>query len=329
MSFSRLPSLNALRAFEAVARHRSFRKAADELFVTPAAITHQIKSLEEQLGFALFERLNRRIELTPAAQSALPRFQQGFEALAQAVAELRSHGQAPHLTLGATPTFVSRWLMPRLQGFLSQHPEIDVRLVASGQVISLATPTQGFEDTDDITTTSDADIDIRFSHARPSGGVVDLLFPVEVVPMCHPRLIEGPPPLRTLDDLRHHTLLHGDGRLSDRTRSAWAHWLHKAGVTGIDPRRGLQLDHSVLALEAAADGLGVTLAMPMLAAAELEAHKLVVAFPSPLAMDKAYFAVSAESAMQRPEVVAFREWLLHETAAQERHSAMAEVMDDG
>src|SRR5882757_10881540 len=112
MGSSRLPPLNALRAFEAVARHRSFRKAAEELFVTPAAVTHQIKALEQQLGLNLFERLNRRIELTAAAQAALPLFQQGFESRAAAVSELRSYGQVPHLTVGATPTFVSRWLMP-------------------------------------------------------------------------------------------------------------------------------------------------------------------------------------------------------------------------
>ena len=305
MSLSRLPPLNALRAFEAVARHKSFRKAAEELYVTPAALTHQIKSLEELLGFPLFVRLARRIELTPAAQAALPRFQQGFEALAQAVAELRNHGQAPRLTVGATPTFVSRWLMPRLQRFLVQHPEIDVRLVASGQLINASA--REIRSEDSAESNVDADIEIRFSNGRPEGQNVDLLFTVEVVPMCHPRLLTGPQPLRMPEDLSHQTLLHGDARVADRTRSAWARWLRRAGVTDVDPRRGLQLDHSTLALEAAADGLGVTLAMPLLAAAELAEGKVAVAFPMSLSLDNAYYSVVPDAAMRRPEVVAFRE----------------------
>lgn len=312
MSFSRLP-LNALRAFEAVARHRSFRKAAEELYVTPAAITHQIKGLEEQLGFQLFERLSRRIELTPATQAALPRLQQGFEALAQAVSELRSHGQAPHLTVGATPTFFSRWMMPRLQGFLSRRPGVDVRLVASGQMFRPTLAPDDSEDPGDVV--PDADIDIRFSKGPPEGEVVDLLFTVEVMPLCHPRLIAGPPGLREPGDLKNQTLLHGDGRLADRSRSVWARWLRHAGVEGVDPRRGLQLEHSTLALEAAADGLGVTLAMPLLAAEELSEGKVAIAFPLPMALDKAYYAVTSEAAMARPEVSAFRDWLLKEAAA--------------
>ena len=311
VSSTKLPPLNALRAFEAVARHKSFRKAAEELFVTPAALTHQIKSLEQLLGFPLFERLPRRIELTPAARAALPRFQQGFEALAQAVAELRNHGKAPHLTVGATPTFVSRWLMPRLQRFLTQHPEIDVRLVASGQLINASAREIRSEDVAESNV--DADLEIRFSNSRPQGQVVDLLFTVEVVPMCHPRLLQGPSPLRTAQDLAHQTLLHGDARVADRTRSAWARWLRRAGVTDVDPRRGLQLDHSTLALEAAADGLGVTLAMPLLAAAELAQGKVVVAFPLALPMDNAYYSVVPDGATMRPEIAAFREWLLEET----------------
>jgi LysR family glycine cleavage system transcriptional activator len=285
VSFSRLPPLNALRAFEAVARHKSFRKAAEELFVTPAALTHQIKSLEELLGFSLFERLARRID-----------------------------GQAPHLTVGATPTFVSRWLMPRLQRFLVQHPEIDVRLVASGQLINASA--REIRSEDSAESNVDADIEIRFSNGRPEGQNVDLLFTVEVVPMCHPRLLKGPQPLRTPEDLSHQTLLHGDARVADRTRSAWARWLRRAGVTDVDPRRGLQLDHSTLALEAAVDGLGVTLAMPLLAAAELAEGKVAVAFPMSLSLDNAYYSVVPDAAMRRPEVVAFREWLLDEALKQ-------------
>jgi LysR family glycine cleavage system transcriptional activator len=311
MSASRLPPLNALRAFEAVARHRSFRKAAEELFVTPAAISHQIKGLEDHLGLPLFVRLNRRIELTEAAHSALPLMQKGFEALVHAVAELRSHGRTPGLTIGATPTFVSRWLMPRLHGFLKDHPGIDVRLVASGRLIHVLREAQADSVAGD-TPLRDADIEIHFDDGQHPGRVVDLLFPVEVVPMCHPDLLTRPSPLAKPEDLRHHTLLHGDGRFADRSQSLWARWLNQMDVSGVDARRGLQFDHSTMALEAAADGLGVALATPQLAAEELEEGKVVILFPWALPLDDAYHLVVSESALERPEVAAFRNWLLAE-----------------
>jgi LysR family glycine cleavage system transcriptional activator len=312
MSASRLPPLNALRAFEAVARHRSFRKAAEELFVTPGAISHQIKLLEQQLGLALFERRNRGIELTHAAQDAFPRFQQSFEILGQAVSELRRYGRTPYLTIGGTPTFVSRWLMPRLQGYLQQHADLDVRVIASGELFVGRSPAD--RNRHPVSDAPDTDVDIRFTGHRPAGRFVDLLFAVEVVPMCHPRLITGPPPLAAPSDLRHQTLLHGDGRNADRSRSIWARWLRLAGLTDIDPRHGVQFDHSRLALEAAADGLGVVLATPRLAAAELADHKVAVAFPIAMPLDMAYYAVASDTAMERAEVTAFRSWLIQEAS---------------
>lgn len=301
MTPSDLPSLNALRAFEAVARLRSFRKAAEELFVTPAAITHQIKLLEGLLGLTLFNREHRQVELTPAALAALPLLQQGFDSLRMAVGELRRHGKTPPLTVGASPTLASRWLMPRLQDFLSRHPGIDVRLLATSQ-------TEGHS--------SDRDIDIRFASDELSGPRVDLLFRIEILPMCSPKLLAGAHPLLTPADLRYTTLLHGDGRDASRAGSTWARWLHRAGVIGIDARRGLQFDHSALALDAAADGLGVTLASPLLAAAELNAGTVVVAFPQSMPLDNAYYLVTSDEAMARPDVAAFHQWLLDQARAQ-------------
>ncbi|HSW13242.1 MAG TPA: LysR family transcriptional regulator [Solimonas sp.] len=311
MPHARLPPLNALRAFEAVARHRSFRKAADELFVTPAAVTHQIKALEEQLGVELFKRLPRRIELTPAAMAALPVFQRAFDLLARGVSELRDFGRTPRLTLRATPTFASRWIMPRLHRFLSAHHGIDVRVLASGNLLTARMATA--DDVDEAP--PEPDIDIRFSDVRPDGEFVDLLFALDIVPMCHPRLLkQGPHPLRSPDDLQHHTLLHGDMHIKDRSHSGWAQWLRQAGVNSVDPRRGLQFDHSTLALDAATDGLGVTLATPLFASDELERGDVAVAFPLPIRLGRAYYTVTANTAEGRPEVAAFRQWLLQEAA---------------
>ncbi|MGH8461906.1 MAG: LysR substrate-binding domain-containing protein [Stenotrophobium sp.] len=299
-----------MRAFEAVARLRSFRKASDELFVTPAAVTHQIKALEEQLGISLFARFSHGVELTPAAEAALPRLQQGFEMVGQAVRDLRDFGQSPRLTISVTTTLASRWLVPRLERFLSKHPGVDVRILASNR------QAEPFERKHQEATHAELmqtpDIEIHFSQGPPAGDIVDPLFSVHVVPMCHPRLVKASPPMLVPDDLRHRTLLHGDSRLTDRSQSTWAKWLKLAGATMVDPRRGLQLDHSTLALEAAADGLGVTLAMPMLAAQELSEGKVCIVFPIALSLAKAYFIVTSTAAIQRPEVSAFRVWLLEE-----------------
>lgn len=310
MVSSRNPSFNSLRAFEAVARLRSFRKASDELFVTPAAVTHQIKALEDQLGIALFVRLSHGIELTPPAEAALPRLQQGFETVSQAVRDLRDFGQSPRLTISVTSTLASRWMVPRLESFLSRYPGIDVRILASRQVIDASD--QNHDEDSHTASSQSPDIEIHFSNGPPQGEYVDPLFSVYVVPMCHPRLIESSPPLLTPDDLRHRTLLHGDSRLSDREQSAWAKWLKHAGASMVDARRGLQLDHSTLALEAAADGLGVTLAMPLLASQELSEGKVRVLFPIELPITKSYFVVTSRAAIHRPEVSAFRNWLLEE-----------------
>lgn len=312
VTYSRLPPLNALRTFEAVARHRSFRKAAAELFVTPAAVTHQIRALEEQLGVTLFRRLPRRIDLTPAAVAALPILQQAFELMSQSVNELRNFGSTPSLTVRVSPTFASRWMMPRLHNFLSLHKDVDVRVLASGNLLdSAGRPLAG-----GYAAESEPDIDVRFVRDRPHGDFVDLLFTVDIVPMCHPRLLgEGPHPLRSPSDLRYHALLHGDSGVEDRTRSAWARWLRQAGITDVDPRRGLQFDHSTLALDAATDGLGVTLANPLFAREELARGEVVIAFPQAITLDRAYYLVAGAASAGRAEVAAFRQWLLHEAGA--------------
>jgi LysR family glycine cleavage system transcriptional activator len=211
-------------------------------------------------------------------------------------------------------------MMPRMQHFLSAHPEVDVRLLASGRLMSATAQQLLTEEVGE--SPPEPDIEIQFSNGRPEGDVVDLLLTVEVVPMCQTRLIKtGPHPLRAPEDLRHHTLLHGDTGIADRARSAWARWLQHAGVSGVDFRRGLQFDHSTLALDAAADGLGVTLATPLLAMTELERRDVAVAFPQALTLDKAYYAVTSPSAISRPEVAEFREWLLREAALSKEQTA--------
>ena len=302
----RLPPLNSLRAFEIAARHLSFRKAAEELHVTPAAISHQIKLLEEQLGVALFHRLTRAIELTEVGRSFLPKLREGFENIALAVERVRAHGRADALTVNVPPSFATKWLMPRLHRFVTANPDIDIRILASMRLMD--TSRHDFPDEQTV----DADIDIRFGSGRYPHSRVDLLFPVSLTPLCSPSLLKGMRPLSRPSDLRYHVLLHDDTLYLSDGRPDWEQWLKAAGADGVDPSRGPHFNHSILGLEAAVDGLGVVLGIKELAAHDLAAGRLVAPFELSLAMDAAYYLVSAEANAERPKVATFRNWLLEE-----------------
>ncbi len=302
----RLPPLNSLRAFEIAARHLSFRKAAEELHVTPAAISHQIKLLEEQLGVALFHRLTRAIELTEVGRSFLPKLREGFENIALAVERVRAYGRADALTVNVPPSFATKWLMPRLHRFVTANPDIDIRILASMRLMD--TSRHDFPDEQTV----DADIDIRFGSGRYPHSRVDLLFPVSLTPLCSHSLLKGMRPLSRPSDLRYHVLLHDDTLYLSDGRPDWEQWLKAAGADGVDPSRGPHFNHSILGLEAAVDGLGVVLGIKELAAHDLAAGRLVAPFELSLAMDAAYYLVSAEANAERPKVATFRNWLLEE-----------------
>ncbi len=312
----RLAPLNGLRAFEAAARHLSFALAAKELHVTPAAVSHQIKGLEEHLGARLFRRLPRGLELTKAALACLPRLREGFDRLAEAVEQVRSHEEAASLAVSAAPSFATRWLAPRLHRFVGAHPEFDVRITASTRLIDPTKYAIAASDEQAQTTMDDADVAIRFGTGDYPGFRVDKLLSVAVVPMCSPRLLGGEHPLREPADLKHRDLIH-DNVIYDDGRRLWDAWLEAAGVEGVDTSRGMRFNHAALALEAAADGLGVTLGMPTLAASDLAAGRLVSPFGPSLPLKFGYHIVCASESCERADVVAFREWLLAEAAKEQ------------
>jgi len=309
----RLPPLNALRAFEASARHMSFARAAQELHVTPAAVSHQIKGLEEHLGLALFHRLGRGLELTRAGQAFLPKLREGFERLAAAAEDLQAYEEPGTLAVSAAPSFAMRWLAPRLHRFVTAHPELDVRITADTRLID---PGKGVLPAGDAlpgALVEDSDVAVRFGLGDYPGFRVDKLLAATVAPMCSPELLKGAHPLRAPADLRHHVLIH-DNVAADDGRLLWDEWLERAGVQGIDTAHGLRFNHVMLALDAAADGLGVTLGLRALAEGDLAAGRLVVPFGPELALRSAYYVVSEASAAARGDVAAFREWLLSEAA---------------
>jgi LysR family glycine cleavage system transcriptional activator len=297
-----LPPLNSLRAFEAAARHLSFTKAAEELHVTPAAISHQIKALEEQLGVPLFRRLTRALRLTEAGQAALPPMRDGFDKLADAVDLLRAHEESGAITVSLDPSFAAKWLVPRLDRFRSAHPDVDVRLDATEKLVDFQR--------------DNVDLAIRYGGGIYPGLDSKRLFSQEIFPVCSPKLLEGPAPLEKPDELRRHTLLHLDWDLEDVTAANWRMWLLAAGIHDIDFTRGPVFSMTSLALQAAIEGQGVALASSVLAGDDLAAGRLVMPFDLSVCdpLDFAYHIVVPKRTADLPKVTAFKTWLLDEVA---------------
>jgi len=302
-----LPPLTALRAFEAAARHLSFSKAAEELFVTPAAVSQQIRSLEDYLGVQLFHRQSRGLALTADAEAGLACLREGFAAIAEAVKQIRGYAQRDTLTVWAAPTLASKWLIPRLHRFSSRHPGINMRIEADPHLIDHRREQKSLHD---YLYQHAVDVALSFGRGGYSGCQVDKLLGATAAPLCSPKLLQGEHPLTAPDQLRHHTLLHDDTHYEGRP--GWREWCEQAGVQNLDTERGVRFNHVALALEAAIDGQGVVLSLEEMAAADIAAGRLLVPFGPRLALQSAYFIVSPELSAARPQVVAFREWLLSE-----------------
>lgn len=313
----RLPPLNALRAFEIAARHLSFKHAAEELCVTPTAISHQIKQLEEFLGVELFRRLTRSLELTPEGTAMLPKVREGMECFASAVERTRRPDAKQRLVVVAPPSFATRWLVPRLKRFAEQQPAIELHLVSSLNAID--TDPMGVAKIFDQVDLRDGDSHaaICFGTGSYPGYRVDRMLSSGYVPVCSPKLMQSVHPLRTPDDLRFHTLIHDDTIADERARPTWNEWLRVAGVQNVDATAGPHFRDSGLALAAAIDGLGIALASKPLAATEVASGGLVVPFRISFRERFAYYLVVPDATAQRAPVVALRQWLFAEAAETE------------
>jgi len=292
-----LPPLNALRAFEAIARHLSFARAAQELHVTPAALSHQIRALEEQLGTALFHRRTRAIELTAAGRLIYPGLHAGFESVRRAMAQLDRDRAGNVLVISATPGLVAKWLMPRLWRFLRAHPEIDARVSASLKLVDFAA--------------EGVDVGIRLSRQLSGDLHAELLFEDAMVPVCAPQLLEQG--LRSAADIVRFPLIHYDFATSMHAPPGWADWFPIAGLQGPDAARGLRVNAADHALDAAVAGAGVALAHKLIASDDVHSGRLV-AFGPELPLHSAYHFVCPKGLEARPKVRAFRDWLLAEMA---------------
>ena len=291
-----LPPLNALRAFEATARHLSFSKAAEELHVTPAALSHQIRGLEDFLGLKLFHRRARSIDLTEPARLIHPGIRTGFEAIREAVDRLGRGQQDRILVVSSTPGFTAKWLVPRLYRFLARNPDVETRISASSAYANF--------------TSDGVDVGIRLSSGVHPDLYVEKLSDEWLLPLCSPRVLNGEHPLRSPRDLVHFPLIQVD---LPGLVPTWTDWLRMADIDGIDSTRGLRLNVADHALDAASEGMGVVLAYKMVAARDIVLKRLVAPFgPEIPVPGRAYYFVCARGQEKRAPVKAFRDWVFAE-----------------
>ncbi len=296
-----LPPLNALRVFEAVARNLSFSKAAEELNVTPGAVSQQIKALEEFLGNTVIRRQKRGLLLTDEAQASLPLLREAFERMGEAADILARRADSDRLRISVAPSLAAKWLVPRLDRFAEKHPEIEVWLSADMEIVDFAL--------------DDVDLAIRYGGGLYPGLDVDHLMSETIVPVCSPRLMVGDHPLKTPADLGQHTLLHDGSPDKDENCPDWPMWLKAAGLgSSVDGHRGPVFNQSSLVIEAAVAGKGVALAKAALALADLEAARLVIPFDMTTPTKFAYYIVHPKSRGEAKAVRLFSAWL-HEEAA--------------
>ncbi len=289
----RLPPLNALKMFEASARNLSFSGASEELFVTPSAVSHQVKTLENFLGVELFHRSNRKVTLTPQGEQYLTSVKHAFDEIEMATQRLSVTQGASVVQISVAPNFLIRWLMPRMSRFRALFPDVELQINASMGLL-------------DFNRTS-TDMAVYYGNGEWDDIEVEFLRKVMLVPVCGPGLLQTGPPLEKPSDLANHTLIY----VSKRTWE-WDNWLKKAGVEFITPKGSMQLSSSQLTTAAAQENLGVALTDQTLISREIESGKLVVPFDIPLDTKKAFYLVYRKHRPLTKGMEAFRNWLMDE-----------------
>lgn len=286
----RLPPLNALKAFESAARHLSFTRAADELFVTQAAVSHQIKTLEGFLSTKLFIRKNRHLLLTDEGQAYFASLKDIFTSMHEATERVLAMGSKGAITVATPPSYASQWLVPKISQFTAANPNIDVRIKA----VDLD---EGFID-------ETIDIAVYFGRGNWPNLSSLKLHAEYLTPMCSPLLLSSNKPLDGLQDLRHHVLLH------DSNRGVWKSWLKHFDVKKVNVNHGPMFSHTMLILQAAALGQGIALSTTVLAKADIDAGRLICPFDEKIESKDAYYLVCHKSQSDNAKIQLFRDWML-------------------
>lgn len=297
-----LPPLTWLRAFEASARHLSFTQAASELRLTQAAVSKQIKLLEQYLREPLFYRKPRSVVLTKAGEAYLPTVRDAFERLADGTAEVFGGKRSEALIVRVSSGFAVNWIGPRLPRFFELHPDTPVRIVMSVWSEPLDAET--------------ADLDITYGTGNWTGCHMDRLTWETLTPVCSPALLDGAKPLNTPDDLRHHRLLHVLGY-----EEGWSLWMRAAGVRDFTPSSQFQFDTSLMTFAVAEQGAGVALARSSMVERELQSGRLVKPFDITVPIEEAFYLLSPTAGPAHPDAGRFRDWVLAEAEAFRTSSA--------
>ncbi len=293
-----LPPLNSLKAFEAAARHLSFSKAAAELNVTPAAISQQIKLLERFLDVLLFKRKNRQIILTKSGKRLLPSLSEGFNLITAAVNSIQNYHEDEPLTITAPPAFVSKWLIPKLNGFNQRHPKINVRIDSSKRLIDFDTET--------------VDVGIRFSYDEDNTLDSTHLFSLDVIAVCSPTLIKQKHPLNKASELANYTLLNYAERYKDDTWPDWEMWLSTMGIKGVDASHAILFNQKEMVLQAAIEGQGIALTTSIVAENDIRSGRLIQPFNFSMPIQFSYFLVTSHQKSKLKKVKLFKQWIIEQ-----------------
>ena len=300
----RLPPLNALRAFEAAARRLSFTQAAEELNVTPGAISQQIRQLEDFAGTPLFKRTGRSVLLTDAAQAALPLVREAFDRISEAGRIMQAPARKGRVMVSCAPSFAAKWLAPRLEKFHRTNEGTEAWISADMSLTDF--------------NTADADLAIRYGRGNYEGLKSEKLLDETVLPVCSPRLLEGPDAIRRPEDLKHHTLLHDESSENDPSCPDWASWLRAHSVSGVDATKGPRFNQGIIVIESAGAGRGVALAKQAIAANDIAAGRLAAPFANgSIPIDFGYWLVWPKGRHLSPDVRAFIKWIKDEAADSE------------
>jgi len=286
----RLPPLNSLKCFEAAGRLLSFTRAAQELNVTQAAVSHQIKLLENDLAVELFIRYPRRLALTEQGKALLPEVMEAFDKVSSAVRALQRTQSSQAISVRLAPSFAAKWLSPRLKYFWQHNPGIDLQLYHAHPPVDFSR--------------EDIDIAVTYGSGDWPGLISEALLSLDFFPVCTPAFLDNDKPLTDINNLRYYTLLH------DADYQIWSDWFKLAGLDDIDTRRGTIIDDTNVLMQAAVDGQGVALGSTTFVDELLESGRLVKPFDLTLKNDSAYHVVCPKSHLEKPAVKAFRDWLL-------------------
>ena len=286
----RLPPLNSLKSFEAAGRLLSFTRAANELNVTQAAVSHQIKLIEDFLGLSLFIRYPRQLALTEQGRSLLPEVIEAFDKVSNAIGAISQEPSSKVISVRLAPSFAAKWLSPRLKYFWLQHPEIDLCLYHAHPAVEF--------DREQI------DIAVTYGKGDWPGVVADPILSLDFYPVCTPAFMSNDRPLSNINNLRYYSLLH------DANYECWSDWLKLAGLQQINANKGTIIDDTNVLIQAAVDGQGVALGSSAFVQDLLDSGRLIKPFDITLVNEFAYYVVCPEAHLKNPSVQAFKDWLL-------------------